>query len=106
MPNFEISINVYILLLIIVTAMMAGFLGRSKQLAKKDRTIAGLERDMMQAYAELLDTQRDYCELESKVRDAASPVIAMKSSKNEEQPMKSSDHVQDRLSKDRPTGSG
>jgi hypothetical protein len=103
MPTFDISIDVYILLLIILLAVMAGFLGRSRQLAKKNRRIAELEREMMQAYAELLSTQRDYCDLESKVKDVTSPVIAMINSKNEEPPPKSTDR-RDRIRKDRATG--
>lgn len=103
MPTFDISIDVYILLLIIAMAVMVGYLGRSRQLAKKNRRIAELEREVMQAYAELLNTQRDYCELESKVKDVTSPVIAMINNKNEEPPPQSTDR-RDRIRKDRATG--
>jgi hypothetical protein len=80
MPDFDISINIYVLLLLLAVAMCLGFLGRSHQIARKKRQIAELEREMMQAHAELLDTQKDYCELESRVNGSDSPVISLKDS--------------------------
>jgi len=103
MPTFDISINVYIFLLILMVAALAGFARRSRQLAKKNRRIVELEREMIQAHAELLETQKDYCALESKVNDINSPVIAMKSSKNEESPQKPGDR-RDNIRTDRATG--
>jgi hypothetical protein len=103
MPTFDLTIDVYILLLMMLAAALVGFLGRSRQLAKKNRRIAELEREMMQAHAEVLSTQRDYCELESKVKDDTSPVIAMMKNKNEEPPPKSTER-RDRVRKDRATG--
>ena len=103
MPTFDITIDVYILLLMLLGAAVVGFLGRSRQLAKKNRRIAELEREMMQAHAEVLSTQRDYCELESKVKDDTSPVIAMIKTKNEEPPPKSGERP-DRGRKNRATG--
>jgi hypothetical protein len=88
LPSFDISINVYLLLLIIGIAMLAGFSVRSQIIGKKNRRIAELERDMMQAYEELLDTQRDFCELQSKVKEEESPVISMKNGKKEDPPTK------------------
>ncbi len=103
-PTFEISIDIYLFLLFLLVAAAAGFLLRSRQLAKKNRVIAELEKEMMEAHAEVLDTQRDYCELESKVRDVNSPVIAMKNSKKEETAPKNTAHP-GRIRKDRATGS-
>ena len=82
MPDFDLSINIYVLAVLLLLAMFAGFLFRSRQLAKKKRQIAELEREMMQAHAELLETQKDYCELESKVKQGNSPVIPMKKSQD------------------------
>ena len=64
MPDFDLSIDIYVLAAMLALAMVAGFLLRSRQLAKKKRRILEVEREMMQAYAELLETQKDYCELE------------------------------------------
>ena len=84
LPNFDITLNVYIFLLTLVTALLLGYSVRSRQLAKKVRRICELERETLQAHAEVLDTQREYCELETRVKDSASPVIAMKNNKLDE----------------------
>lgn len=80
MPNFDITLNVYIFLLIIGLAVMLGYLPRSRQLAKKQRKIMQLEQEMVDAHAEVLENQREYCELESRLKDVANPnpVISMK----------------------------
>ena len=103
MPTFDITIDVYLLLLMILGGAFVGFLGRSHQLAKKNRRIGELEREMMEAHAEVLSTQRDYCELESKVKDDTSPVIAMIKNKNEVPPPKTTER-RDRVRKNRATG--
>lgn len=103
MPDFSITIDVYVLLLLICLAAALGFAGRSRQLAKKNRRISELEQEMVRAHAELLSQQHEYCELEVKVKDAISPVIAMKNNKPEEPPQKPADH-KDRLRTNRPTG--
>ena len=86
MPTFQLSIDAYIFTLIIGIAVLAGFWGRSRQLAKKDRRICQLEQ-----------------ELESRVASDTSPVITMKSNKNEEPPPQSTDR-RTSVRKDRPTG--
>ena len=73
MPTFDITLNVYIFLLIIVLAVVLGYLPRSRQLAKKQRKIIELEIEMVQAHAELLENQREYCELELRMKDTANP---------------------------------
>ncbi|HEY4287664.1 MAG TPA: hypothetical protein VGN00_11245 [Puia sp.] len=98
MPTFDIKLDIYTLLLLMLAGALVGFLGRSRQLAKKDRQIAQLEREMMAAHAEVLSTQRDYCELESKVKEDTSPVIAMKKNTTEEPPPKTSEQ-RDRIRK-------
>jgi hypothetical protein len=80
MPTFDITLNIYIFLLIIGLAGLLGALPRSRQLAKKQRKIAALEREMVQAHAELLENQREFCELETRMKevDNPNPVISMK----------------------------
>jgi hypothetical protein len=75
MPDFDLSIDIYLIAVLMALAALAGFLLRSRQLGKKKRRIGELEREMNQAYAELLEIQKDYCELESKVKQVDSPVI-------------------------------
>jgi hypothetical protein len=88
MISFDLSINIFILLAIIVVSIAAGMLGRGRQLARKNRRIAGLETEMVQAHAELLDMQKEFCELEVKMkelenRDPSIPVITMKPASKE-----------------------
>jgi hypothetical protein len=80
MPTFDITLNVYIFLLIIVLSVILGYLPRSRQLAKRQRKCVELEHEMVQAHAEVLENQREFCELERqmKERDAPNPVIPMK----------------------------
>lgn len=82
MPDFDLSIDVYVLFLLLSLGGLGGFLLRSRQLAKKKRRIMELEQELIQAHAELLDTQRDYCALESKVKSEDSPVIPLQKKKD------------------------
>jgi hypothetical protein len=84
MPVFDVSINILVLLPLLVVAALAGFLARSSQLRRKNRQIAELEREMMQAYAELLEAQKDYCELKARLKDEDSPVISINETKSQE----------------------
>jgi hypothetical protein len=84
MPNFDITLNIYILLLLIIAAFGLGCLPRKRELGKKQRKIVELERELVQAYAEVLDSQREYIQLEAKMKDITNPVIPMKSNKLEE----------------------
>jgi hypothetical protein len=86
MPYFDITLNVYVFLLSLGMSVIVGFWGRSKQLAKKHRRIAQLEREVLEAYAETLESQKSYSELEIKYKDRTNPVISMKNSKLEDSP--------------------
>jgi hypothetical protein len=59
MPVFDFSINIIMVLPLLVIAALSGFLIRGGQLRRKKRQINKLEQEMMQAYAELLDMQKD-----------------------------------------------
>jgi hypothetical protein len=78
MPDFDLSIDIYVLGALLVLAALAGVLLRSSQFAKKKRRITQLEREVEDANAELLEMQKDYCELELKVKGEDSPVIPIK----------------------------
>jgi len=103
MPTFQLTIDAYVLILILGIAALVGFWGRSRQLAKKERRIHQLEQEMLDAHAEVLSFQREYHELESRVTGDTSPVISMKNNKNEEPPPHSTDR-RTPVRKDRPTG--
>jgi multidrug efflux pump subunit AcrA (membrane-fusion protein) len=84
MPVFDVSINILVVLPLLIIAALAGFLIRSGQLRRKKRQINELEREMMQAYAELLETQKDYAELKARLKNEDSPVISITETKSQE----------------------
>jgi hypothetical protein len=99
-PSFDITLNIYIFLLTLGMSLIAGFWGRSHQLAKKHRRIVQLEREITQAYEETLESQKDYQELAVKYKDLTNPVITMKNSKLEDSPLTDRDGMR----KNRATG--
>lgn len=78
MPNFDLTLNIYVLLLLIIASFGLGCLPRKKELGKKQRKIVELERELVQAYSEVLDSQREFIQLEAKMKDITNPVIPMK----------------------------
>ncbi len=108
MPDFDISIDIYVLCLLLAAAMGLGFLARYRQIARKNRKLGELERDMMQAHAELLDTQKDYCELESRagLKEEDSPVISIRNNSKKPESAKKPLSGDSGDRKDRSTGAG
>jgi hypothetical protein len=84
MPTFDITLNIYVLLGMILFSMATGFMGRRRQLGKKERRIVELETEMVDTHAELLELQRENGLLETRIKDVTNPVIAMKSNKLED----------------------
>jgi len=100
MPTFDITLNIYVFLLSLGLSLIAGFWGRSNQLAKKHRRIVQLEQEILTAYAETLDSQKDFQDLLIKHKDLTNPVISMKTSKLEDSPLTDRDGMR----KNRATG--
>ncbi|HMH21663.1 MAG TPA: hypothetical protein VK563_07800 [Puia sp.] len=82
----ELFINVLVLTGIILLSMLAGFGLRSRQLGKKDARIRKLEQEMIETHAEILEAQKEYCELESKYRGPKIPVIKTSPSLGKDRP--------------------
>ena len=99
-PSFDITLNIYIFLLSLGMSLIVGFWGRSNQLAKKHRRIVQLEQEVLQAYAETLESQKDYSALAIKYQDLTNPVISMKNNKLEDSPLTERDGMR----KNRATG--
>jgi hypothetical protein len=104
MPIFDITLNILVLGLLLLVAMLAGYLPRSRQLMRRNRQIAKLEKEMMQAHAELLDTQREFCELENRMKDITNPVIPI-NSKSADDPPQTPLPERDGVRQHRPAGS-
>lgn len=79
-PLFDLSINIITLLVIIGLSLFTGFGIQRRQIAKKNRKINELEREVIQVSAEILEVQKEYCALETRVRDLYPeiPVIPIK----------------------------
>jgi hypothetical protein len=89
MISFDLTLNIFTLLAIIGVSLLTGTLGRYRQLARRKSRIMELEMEMVQAHAELLDMQKEYCELEVKMKlleakDPSIPVINIKQVKEQE----------------------
>lgn len=90
MLDLDLTLNILTLAAIVCLSVLIGWLIRYGQLARKNRRIVELEKEMIQAHAELLDMQKEYCEMEGKMRDLSIPVISIKTSKTEEFPGRTS----------------
>ena len=53
---------------------------------RKNRQITRLERDVVEANAELLENQREYCDLEARMKDITNPVIPITNKSTDEPP--------------------
>jgi len=79
--SFDLTMNVVTFLVSLGLAAFAGFLLRSRQLAKKNRQISALESEVADVSAEILEVQKEYCQLQSKMKDTKdvpSPVVSIK----------------------------
>jgi hypothetical protein len=79
--SFDLTMNIITFLVSLGLAAFAGFLLRSRQLAKKEKEIAALEGEVADVSAEILQVQKEYCQLQSKIKDAPSPVVSIKQAK-------------------------
>jgi hypothetical protein len=79
MLTLEFSLNILILAGIVIISVLAGFSLRGRQVTKSRQKIVALEREMLSNYAEILELQKDYLHMESKLRDFQIPVIPIKS---------------------------
>jgi hypothetical protein len=86
MFTIELSINIFALGGIILLSMLIGYRLRSRKLAKKDRRIRQLEQEMIETHAEILEAQKEFCELESRYKAPKIPVIAAASSREKDRP--------------------
>jgi len=78
MITFDLIINPVILLAAVIGGMVMGLLIARARLAKFRGKIRELEQEMMNTHAEILETQKAYVLLESKLEEHSIPVISMK----------------------------
>jgi hypothetical protein len=76
MFSIELTLNVFILLAAVVGAGLLGFGLRSHQLRKKQFKIIELRKEMVDNHAHILELQKEYVELQSKLIDSRATVIS------------------------------
>jgi len=76
--TFDLIINPVILLAAAIAGGLIGLLIGRAQLAKSRAKVLELEQEMITAHAEILEIQKAYVQLESKLEEHSIPVISMK----------------------------
>ncbi|MDP4131267.1 MAG: hypothetical protein Q8918_16165 [Bacteroidota bacterium] len=81
----EVTLNIYLLVVIVGLSVLAGFSFRAKMIVKSRNKIQELEREILHNYEQILELERETLNMEVQMQDIKSPVIAMKApSGNEE----------------------
>jgi len=76
--TFDYVINPIILFVAILSGVIIGFgIGRGK-VARTESKLRKLEEELLHSHHETLESQHAYAELESRLKNQASPVIPMK----------------------------
>lgn len=73
--TFELIINPIVLIAVAIVAALFGFLAGRKRLAKSRSRILQLEDEMMSSHAEILEIQKAYVKMESRLKELSIPVI-------------------------------
>lgn len=74
----EVTLNIYLLTLIVTLSVLAGFSFRTKIIQKSRSKIQELEREILNNHEQILDLERETFVMENQIQDIKSPVIAMK----------------------------
>ena len=76
--TFEFIINPIILFVAMFVAALAGLAVNRIRLAKNRNRIRQLENEMISSHAEILEIQKAYVRMETRLKDQSIPVIPMK----------------------------
>ena len=83
MPAIELTLNVYVLLLIAGISFLLGFWIRKKQIRPLKKKVYELEKEMLNNHAEILELQRNKTLLEQNLQSSKIPVIPLNPQKDE-----------------------
>ncbi len=84
MPTIDVTINIFVLGFIVLGAALAGFLVRTRQVARSRAKIDELQREILSNYEQILELEKENTGMESKLQDIEIPVIPIKTSVKEE----------------------
>jgi hypothetical protein len=83
MLAIQLTINLFVLVAIVASATLLGFLFRSLQISKLKRKVIDLENEMLRNHSEILDLHRENASLEQQMKQINIPVINIKSARDE-----------------------
>ena len=76
MFSIDLTLNVFMLLAAFAASALLGYSLRSRQLRKKQFKIVELRKEMVDNHAHILELQKEYVELQSKLSESRSTVIS------------------------------
>jgi hypothetical protein len=74
----EVTLNFYLLAIILGFSVLVGFAIRAKMVLKYREKIEELEREILNNYEHILELERETLDMETRIQDIKSPVISMK----------------------------
>jgi|SRR5882724_4711727 len=77
----EITLNIFVLGGVVITAALIGFIPRSSRLSKAQRTIDRLEKEMLANHAEILALQKEQSSKNSS--PSRTPIVPIRENGNE-----------------------
>jgi hypothetical protein len=80
MVTFEITLNPLIAFAIVLISGCIGFMLKKRRIAKDRNRVNQYEKEMILNHAEILELQKDYINLELKMRELTIPVIPINAS--------------------------
>jgi hypothetical protein len=78
MLTIDVSLNVLTLLLIVLASGLIGFGLKGRQIRKKQFKIVELRKEMVNNHAQILELEREFVVLESKLRETQTRVLPIK----------------------------
>jgi cell division protein FtsB len=84
MLTIELSINIFVFALILLTALLLGYAMRKGQIVKYRIKLDELEREILNNYAEILRLEKESNHLETQLKDLQIPVIPIKTAKKDD----------------------
>jgi hypothetical protein len=84
--TLDFIINPIILFVAVVVGALAGVVVNKGRLAKSRRQIIQLENEMISSHAEILEMQKAYVRMETRLKEQSIPVIPMKINGKENNP--------------------
>ncbi|HEY4967584.1 MAG TPA: hypothetical protein VII28_14360 [Puia sp.] len=82
----EVTVNIYLLAIILGLSVFVGFAMRAKIILRYRAKIEKLEREILNNCAHILELERETLQMETKFQDIKIPVITMKTPNKQAEP--------------------